>query len=100
MKKLVEFPGGPGRDLIDAKNLAGLSPLAEAELAGWEEGARWLVEVMNLEADEGTATGDGEKAGEETLDGRDIEVQIEDADGKMAKMTISANGSRSTLTTS
>ena len=48
-QKLVQYPGGAKLDLIDIKNKAGLSPLGEAENAGWEEGAKWFVEVMNLE---------------------------------------------------
>ncbi|KAJ4471504.1 hypothetical protein J3R30DRAFT_3660224 [Lentinula aciculospora] len=90
-KELVLFSSGPGVDLIDIKNLAGHSPLAEAELAGWQEGAKWLVEVMNLEAvaeENGT-----EDVGEaDTIDSKhDIHVEIEDADGQVAKMTISGS---------
>lgn len=93
VQKLVEFPGGPGIDLIDIKNTAGRSPLGEAELAGWEEGAKWLVQMMKLDADvqEGDATDEG---GGLT---HDIEVEIEDAEGQVAKMTISSadNGEKS-----
>lgn len=89
MQKLVQFPAGPGIDLIDIKNGAGLSPLAEAELAGWEEGARWLVQVMNLDTAE-TDVGEQGDDGESVVDpSQDIEVEIEDADGQIAKMTIS-----------
>ncbi|KAF9529772.1 ankyrin repeat-containing domain protein [Crepidotus variabilis] len=85
-QKIVRHPG-IGVDLIDVKNEAGRSPLGEAELAGWDEGARWFVEVMNLGAESGHETA----ANEEVLDSdtKDIEVEIEDADGKIAKMTIS-----------
>ncbi|KAI0301764.1 ankyrin repeat-containing domain protein, partial [Multifurca ochricompacta] len=48
-RALVDFPGGPGVDLIDIKNAAGRSPLGEAEAVGWEEGAKWMVEVMKLD---------------------------------------------------
>ncbi|KDR75580.1 hypothetical protein GALMADRAFT_248063 [Galerina marginata CBS 339.88] len=96
-QKLVQHPDGPGRDLIDIKNTAGRSPLGEAELAGWEEGARWFVEMMNLDP-EGPTEGKGDDAGDEentvgTEGGnhRDIEVEIEDADGQIAKMTLSAS---------
>ncbi|KAF4620447.1 hypothetical protein D9613_000942 [Agrocybe pediades] len=104
-QQLVQHPAGPGRDLIDIKNKAGLSPLGEAEMAGWDEGAKWFVEMMNLD-------GDGSKEGEagdedavlDTEDGanRDIRVEIEDADGKIAKMTISGsiNGAASQSTAS
>ena len=77
---------GPGKDLIDIKNAAGRSPLGEAENVGWEEGAMWFVEVMNLE--------DGGK--EELVpaeDVKDIEVEIQDAEGHVAKMKIAPSGS-------
>lgn len=85
-QKLVGFSKGPGKDLIDVKNAAGRSPLAEAENIGWEEGAKWFVEVMNLE--------DG---GKEELapaeDVKDIEVEIQDAEGQIAKLKINPSGS-------
>ncbi|KAJ3995675.1 ankyrin repeat-containing domain protein [Lentinula boryana] len=88
-KELVLFPSGPGVDLIDIKNSAGHSPLAEAELAGWQEGAKWLVEVMNLESV--TEENGMEDVGDrDTVDpNQDVQVEIEDADGQIAKMTIS-----------
>lgn len=64
-RALVGFPGGPGADLIDIKNAAGRSPLGEAEAAGWDEGAKWMVEVMRL--DEAGAT-QGEEEVAETDD--------------------------------
>jgi len=91
-KRLVNHPNGPGIDLIDIKNKAGRSPLGEAELIGWEEGAKWFVEVMRLEDDlQGVeSTGDGD-AVLDNPDGStpDIEVEIQDADGGIARMTIS-----------
>ena len=89
VQKLVEFPGGPGIDLIDIKNATGRSPLGEAEFAGWDEGARWLVSMMKLDAE--VIEGGGDAEGGATGDLlQDVEVQIEDADGQMAKMTISS----------
>ena len=44
-QRLVQCPHGPGVDLIDIKNATGRSPLGEAENIGWEEGAKWFVEV-------------------------------------------------------
>lgn len=94
-QKLVQYPSGPGRDLIEIKNAAGRSPLGEAELAGWEEGAKWFVQVMNLDHEQKTEEL-GEEDGQDdvildTENGvnRDIEVEIQDADGQVAKMTIS-----------
>lgn len=60
-RALVGFPGGPGADLIDIKNTAGRSPLGEAEAAGWDEGAKWMVEVMRLDW-AGATQGDEEVA--------------------------------------
>ncbi|KZP12968.1 hypothetical protein FIBSPDRAFT_897733 [Athelia psychrophila] len=87
MQKLVSLPGGPGIDLIDIKNAAGRSPLGEAEMAGWQEGAQWLVEVMNIDTEDAK-----EEGGDEVIDGtQDVEVEIEDADGQISKMTISGS---------
>ena len=80
-RALVNFPGGLGIDLIDIKNAAGRSSLAEAEVAGWDEGAKWMVEVMRLD------------------DARDVEggtplsedqVEFEDTDGRTASMLLAA----------
>lgn len=87
------FPSGPGIDLIDIKNSAGHSPLAEAELSGWQEGAKWLVEKMNLEA-VAEETGTEEVEDSDTMNSnQEVEVEIEDADGQVAKMTISGANS-------
>ncbi|OJT06543.1 Ankyrin repeat-containing protein P16F5.05c [Trametes pubescens] len=82
-QKLVQFSAGPGVDLIDVKNSAGRSPLGEAEMVGWEEGAKWFVEVMNL--DEGAK---GEEELHPAEGPENIEVEIEDAEGQVAKMTL------------
>lgn len=77
-------PQGLGKDLIDIKNDAGRSPLGEAENVGWEEGAKWFVEVMNLDD-----TKDGEEATDEAVEVPDnVEVEIQDAEGRVAKMTL------------
>ncbi|KAA1477528.1 ankyrin [Dentipellis sp. KUC8613] len=89
-RRLVEFKDGPGVALIDIKNAAGHSPLGEAELAGWEEGAKWMVEVMDLEeAGAGKADEDDQPV---NLD--NIEVEIEDADGGIAKMSLGDPGAK------
>ena len=92
-QKLVQHPLGLGRDLIEIKNMAGRSPLGEAELAGWDEGAKWFVQVMNLnhEQEPEELEGECDAAPLNTESGidRDIEVEIQDADGQIAKMTIS-----------
>ena len=94
---LVGWPAGPGVDLIDAKNAAGRSPLGEAENAGWEDGARWFVEVMKL--DEGAAKGEPAEDDEELQAAAargDIEGEIEDAEGRVAKKTLGQQKSAKT----
>ncbi|KAF9012611.1 ankyrin [Cyathus striatus] len=93
VQKLVQFPDGPGIDLIDIKNKAGHSPLAEAEFAGWDEGAKWLVQMMKLDPEEKSGNVDAPED-EDTVPeaAHNIEVEIEDADGQIAKMSISGGG--------
>ncbi|KAF8663651.1 hypothetical protein AX16_000893 [Volvariella volvacea WC 439] len=104
LKSIIEFPGGPGADLLEIKNAAGRSPIAEAELIGWDEGARWLVGVMKLDEDDGAGkvqegsedVGD-ERDGDEALRG-DVDIEIQDADGGVARLSIkedAANRSQS-----
>ncbi|PFH52199.1 hypothetical protein AMATHDRAFT_57565 [Amanita thiersii Skay4041] len=89
VQKIVQFPDGPGSELIDIKNAAGRSPLTEAEMAGWEEGAKWLVQHMSIsdsvENEETVDMVEDETAGQS---GHAIEVEIQDADGQIAKMKI------------
>ncbi|GJJ08258.1 hypothetical protein Clacol_002468 [Clathrus columnatus] len=90
IKRLVEYPDGPGPLSINCKNLAGRSPLAEAELSEWEEGALWLTSKMQSE--------DSNNEAEEEIsadDVRDIEVEIQDADGGVARMTLSSSKDKS-----
>ncbi|KAI0774855.1 ankyrin [Trametes elegans] len=87
-QKLVRCAGGPGVDLIDVKNDAGRSPLGEAEMVGWEEGAKWFVQVMNLEEDGSGGGGKDEEELQPAESTQDIEVEIQDAEGQVAKMTI------------
>lgn len=88
------MPSGPGVDLIDIKNAAGRSPLAEAEIAGWDEGAKWFVEMMKLDPEQAEPTEvDGDEDGGENMAEKDIQVEIEDADGQVARMTMSGSTS-------
>ncbi|KAH9039819.1 cytoplasmic protein [Lactarius pseudohatsudake] len=81
-RALVGFPAGPGADLIDIKNSAGRSPLGEAEAAGWDEGAKWMVEVMRLD-DAGPAVGEEEEDAE-------AQKEVRDADGRVAHASLPA----------
>jgi uncharacterized protein len=90
VKKLVLYPHGPGAALIDCKNVAGRSPLGEAELAGWEEGAQWLVGQMVLDdGDKGVVSKEEDADGEELEQPvGEVEVEIQDAEGGIAKMSL------------
>ncbi|KAI5116040.1 hypothetical protein M0805_004978 [Coniferiporia weirii] len=100
VRALVEHPGGPGAALIDVRCAAGRTPLGEAERAGWNEGARWLVGVMNIDEAPSAIEGEVEaetEGGDEEDDGVDvgaqtIEVEIEDAEGQVSRMSISRDG--------
>ncbi|KZV65747.1 ankyrin [Peniophora sp. CONT] len=89
-KRLVDAPGGPGAALVDIRNAAGRSPLGEAENAGWEEGAKWMVEIMSLDEKEAKGEGDGDATVDPAVL-RDVEIEIEDADGQVAKMSLSSD---------
>ncbi|EIN06434.1 ankyrin [Punctularia strigosozonata HHB-11173 SS5] len=96
-KKLVEFkPEGIaeakgialGASLIDVKNNAGRTPLGEAENTGWEEGAKWFVEVMSLDLSQTTENPDdaeGDRVGDDV---QNVEIEIQDADGARARMSV------------
>ncbi|KAG1742514.1 hypothetical protein EDB19DRAFT_1894930 [Suillus lakei] len=74
-QKLVHFTGG-----------------SRAEMIGWDEGARWLVQEMKLDETSHHDVNDSEEDG---LVGtaQDVEVEIQDAAGEVAKMTISGGAS-------
>jgi hypothetical protein len=86
-QKLIGCPGGPGNGLIDIKNSAGRSPLGEAETAEWDEGAKYMVQVMNLDETDG----DDDEPSIDSNDAPDIEVEIQDAEGQVCKMKISSD---------
>lgn len=94
-KKLVLHPGGPGVDLIDLKNATGRSPLGEAENAGWEEGARWFVEVMNLHENAKGETADADEEDQAASGTDSVEVEIQDAEGQVARMTLATSSGES-----
>jgi uncharacterized protein len=71
--------------LIDIKNAAGRSPLAEAEAAGWDEGAKWMVGVMRL-----VDAGGAGAVAEEEEGPADSQVEDQNQEGSAAR--ISAEG--------
>lgn len=97
-KLLIDFPNGPGVDLIDLKNAAGRTALGEAAIADWDEGVDYFVGVVKLDVNEAPA---GE--GDEVEDGdvgepTEIEIEVEGADGELSRMSIRADGSTATTT--
>ncbi|KAG8694587.1 hypothetical protein FRC09_009752 [Ceratobasidium sp. 395] len=70
---IVQKLAGAQPSLIDIKNAAGRTPLGEAEMVEWDEGAQWMVGAMPIEdadikegvTDEAVEEGD---VGKETKD--------------------------------
>ena len=58
-------------------------------MAGWDEGAKYMVQVMNIDNAQQNEGDDEEVEIENST--RDIEVEIQDADGRVSKMTISSD---------
>lgn len=75
---------GPG--VLDIKNSNGRSVITEAEMIGWEEGVSWMMTVMSVDTKE--------QEGDEVLEegSTDVEVEIQDAEGRIAKMNLGAAG--------
>jgi ankyrin repeat protein len=88
-RKLVLHPNGPGRDLIDIKNNIGRSPLGEAEVAGWDEGATLFVEMMILDAEEPQEQLVENEGLLVDVKNREREAEIPDVEGGIAKMSLS-----------
>lgn len=101
MKTLIAHPAGPKGKLVSIKNNAGRTPLGEAEMAGWDEGAAWLVRVMDLDDEANTGSGAAEGATDEAVEDDDAEggdepleihVEVQDAEGGISRMTINSDG--------
>lgn len=89
VQTLVRHPRGA--NLIEIKNAAGRSAIGEAELAGWDEGAQCLVGAMTLEGapkEEETAEEVEDVDGKEKDPNRNVKIEIQDAEGRIAGMTL------------
>lgn len=75
-----------GLEVLDIKNSNGRSVITEAEMTGWEEGVNWMMSVMSVDVKE--------QEGDEVLEDvpTEVEVEIEDAEGRIAKINIGAGG--------
>jgi hypothetical protein len=69
-----------GAGVLDVKNKSGRSAISEAELNEWAEGVTWMVGVMAVD-DTGGAAQDADETG-------DVEVEIQDAEGRVAKLNM------------
>ncbi|KIM31322.1 hypothetical protein M408DRAFT_327570, partial [Serendipita vermifera MAFF 305830] len=76
---MVSHPGGPGPLLINAHNAAGLSPLGEAELAGADDVAKWLVGVMTIDQGSGIVEGESTEEVEEVDMGESAAKSMQEA---------------------
>jgi len=76
-----------GVGVLDIQNSKGRSVITEAEMSGWDEGATWMVGVMSVDAKEE----EGEESVEEEALGN-VEVEIQDSEGRIAKMNLGAGG--------
>lgn len=90
VQRLVQLPHGPGAALIDQRSLAGLTAVGEAEMVEWEEGARWLVSMMPLKNEVVIGPKEADDEGDDALLDPEtrMEVEVEDVNGRVAKMTI------------
>jgi len=69
--------------VLDLKNKSGRSAITEAEMNEWAEGVTWMVGVMSVGDSGGVAQETGEIVGSE-----DVQVEIQDAEGRVAKLNM------------
>lgn len=66
-------------------------------MIGWDEGARWLVQEIKLDETSQHDVSDNEEDSSMAMDtAQDVEVEIQDADGQVAEMTISGGATATT----
>ena len=69
--------------MLDIKNKSGRSAITEAEMNEWAEGVTWMVGVMSV-GDSGGVT----QETDEVVGSEDIQVEIQDAEGRVAKLNM------------
>jgi len=72
--------------VLDIRNSNGRSVITEAEMGGWEEGVNWMMGVMSVDVKEEQ---EGDEVVEDASAGNDVEVEIQDSEGRIAKMSLS-----------
>ena len=69
--------------MLDVKNKRGRSAITEAETNEWAEGVTWMVGVMSV----GNSGGAVQET-DETVECDDVQVEIQDAEGRVAKLNM------------
>ena len=72
-----------GIGVLDIKNKSGRSAITEAEINEWAEGVTWMVGVMTLDGGGGAS-----KETDEVVESEDVQVEIQDAEGRIAKLSV------------
>lgn len=72
-----------GAGVLDVKNQSGRSAITEAEMNEWAEGVTWMVGVMTVDD-----TGGSARETDEVVESGDVQVEIQDAEGRVAKLNI------------
>jgi hypothetical protein len=69
--------------VLDVKNKSGRSVITEAEMNEWGEGVTWMVGVMSVDGSGGAA-----QETDEVVESGDVQVEIHDAEGRVAKLSM------------
>ena len=69
--------------MLDVKNKSGRSAITEAEMNEWAEGVTWMVGAMSVEDLGGTP-----RETDEVVEAGDVQVEIQDAEGRVAKLSM------------
>lgn len=88
---MVQFPTDSGIvvhrrsgvGVLDIKNKSGRSAITEAEMNEWAEGVTWMVGVMTVDD-----TGGPAEETDEVVESEDVQVEIQDTEGRVAKLSV------------
>lgn len=69
--------------MLDIKNKSGRSAITEAEMNEWAEGVTWMVGIMSVDD-----SGGGVQETDEVVESGDVQVEIQDAGGGVAKLNM------------
>lgn len=69
--------------MLDVKNNSGRSAITEAEMNEWVDGVTWMVGAMSVDDSGGTS-----QETDEVVEAGDVQVEIQDAEGRVAKLSM------------